>query len=154
MCISTREGEGMIEDKELAAISEANIYAGLKPLAIEISEFKKLSDYSASNPTGIIIGKRWRSRLSWKSKLWMVREYAESKDPTCAKILNFRPVIHEDGYFEKNHWIIVGGSGIIIGCTTSKKDVLGEEPNAIFIRQNKSECETCNERIKKYGTNR
>lgn len=95
-------------------------WRSLPPLHITMQEAMKLSEYSATNPTGVTIGKRWRRhnglhdpsfrRLGGKPR-WMICEYQDAppgpvraSDPEgkkawvwktvkMCKIVTYRPVI-------------------------------------------------------------
>lgn len=74
----------------------------LPPLRLTPQEFNKLLEYSASLPTGMTIGKRWK-RLDGAhdhdfvkrggTPAWMIGEYAAHEDPKKVRILWYRPVI-------------------------------------------------------------
>lgn len=74
----------------------------LPTLRITAREFKDLYEYSATNPTGVTIGKRWKCLvgshdLAWCNKggkpRWVVREYVAVEDPKMAGIKQYRPIV-------------------------------------------------------------
>jgi len=76
----------------------------LPPFAITMREAVRLSDYSASYPTGVTIGKTWRRQngafdQGFKANgglpRWIICRYeeADDDDPKMAKIARYRAVV-------------------------------------------------------------
>jgi hypothetical protein len=72
-------------------------------ISITCREFKQLDEYSASVPTGVYVGKRWRHEVGafdhkWKAEggkpFWIIREYIECDPPEkdMVMIAGFLPV--------------------------------------------------------------
>lgn len=83
--------------------NHARWWRALPPLQITLNEALELREYSATNPTGTTIGKRWRRHdgsfdhefiAAGGMPRWVICEYAESeKGPGWVKTLFYRPVI-------------------------------------------------------------
>jgi hypothetical protein len=74
----------------------------LPTLRLTAREFMELYEYSATNPTGVTIGKRWRCLvgshdIDWCRRggkpRWVIREYVAVADPKMAGIKNYRPIV-------------------------------------------------------------
>lgn len=75
---------------------------GLPILKLTRREFEELRDYSATMPTGVIIGKRWKRldgcfdqrflRAGGKPR-WVVGEYVTTDDPKMAGYKWYKPVV-------------------------------------------------------------
>lgn len=75
----------------------------LPVMRIKARDFFKLPEYSATIPTGVTIGKRWRCLLGSHDfdfrkrggkPRWIIREYVkDEKDSTMAVVKQYRPVI-------------------------------------------------------------
>jgi hypothetical protein len=84
---------------------EANVewYRSLPKLPITLREFNRLPEYSASNPTGVIIGKAWRRhngvhdhgfRNRGGIPFWVIVRYEfDPADEKMALIVTYRPLI-------------------------------------------------------------
>jgi hypothetical protein len=74
----------------------------LQPLHLSKAEFSALDEYSATHPTGVVIGKRWRRHdgaydPSCKNPVWIIGEYVALFDrDDCAMIKWYVPVIRID----------------------------------------------------------
>lgn len=52
---------------------------------MDVEYFDQLLEYSASIPTGMFIGKRWKCR-SYEGNWWYLREYFPSDEPNTVTI--------------------------------------------------------------------
>ena len=78
-------------------------YACYPKLPITFWEFQKLPEYSATYPTGVTLGKRWRRHdgvfdeqfiRSGGKPVWLIQEYIESpRDPKMASVKTYRSLI-------------------------------------------------------------
>lgn len=82
--------------------TQAEFYESLPPLHMTRTEFDELDEYSATHPTGVRVGKRWKRHdgaydPACKKPVWIVGEYVELFGrPNCVTVKWRVPVIRVD----------------------------------------------------------
>jgi hypothetical protein len=89
---------------------EVRLYALLAPVvlaaqhpSIELTqrELDALPEYSCSNPTGAVVGKRWKCNVNAYGgapgafDAWLLREYAEHENPRLVRIVTHRIIVKD-----------------------------------------------------------
>jgi hypothetical protein len=89
----------------MSRVQQKNVewYRSLPPLHIALRDLERLPEYSATNPTGVTIGKTWRRhngafdhefKRAGGIPFWTIVRYEEDPDdPKMALIVTYRPVV-------------------------------------------------------------
>lgn len=87
----------------MSAVQRENVnwYRSLPPLHISMADLSRLPEYSATNPTGVTIGKTWKRlngafdpefKRAGGVPFWVVVRYEEDpNDEKMALIVTYRP---------------------------------------------------------------